>query len=299
MAARGTWAGLALSYFAPLPLMIATFGYGLAVGGAAVLTGGLIAGLLATPVAGLAVGAGLLLPSFLICVAALRAPATPPDDRRASRIVMVAVVFAAATAAALLVSLVTTYGGLAAARQTVVTAVLPTVRAMIEESRLPAGFTSEELTRALVGLAPAAVAGSTFFMLAINAWIAGRIALFSGQLSQPWPLIADTLALPGLAAGLFAVACGLVFLGGLPGAVASIVAATLGCGFALVGLAVIHATSRGLQLRSAILAGLYVVIVCLPPWPLILLAAVGLVDTAFHLRRRRADALSKPPTSRS
>lgn len=295
LAARGTWAGMLLSYFAPLPLMIATLGFGLPVGGAAVLAGGVVAGIVGAPIIGLAVSAGVLLPAYLVCVAGLRARQVAPDDRRVSQIVLTATILAAASAIAIVASLVFAHGGATSARTAITSAVLPLVKSVLQESRMPAGITSDELTRAIVGIAPAIVAASSFFMMVLNIYIAGRVAMISGQLTQPWPLIADTLVLPGLVAGLFALACGLVFLGGVPGMVASIVASALGCAFALVGLAVVHALTRGMTIRTPLLVMLYALVICLPPWPLLLLALVGFVDAAFHLRRRWAAALPNKP----
>ena len=297
LAARGTFAGMMLSYFAPLPPMIATLAFGLAAGAVAVLVGAVLAGVFASPIIGLTVGAGMLLPAYLTSLAGLRAPAIAPDDRRASRIVIAAMIFAALSAIAVLASLIAAHGGATNARAALISAVVPMLRSVVQDSRLPAGLTAEELARAIVGVAPAIIAASSFFMLVCNSYIAGRVALISGQLQHPWPQISDSLALPGAAAGLFAVACGLVFLGGVPGVVASVVATALGCGFALQGLAVIHAVTRQSTIRMGLLFALYALILCLPPWPLIPLALVGFVDAAFHLRRRQAAALSSKTES--
>ncbi len=295
LATRGTFAGMMLSYFAPLPPMIATLAFGIVPGAVAVVAGALLAGVSASPVIGLVVGAGLLLPAYLTCIAGLRAPAVAPDDRRVSRVVIAAMVFASLSAFAILASLIAAHGGVTNAKSALVSSVLPLLRSVTLESRLPAGLTVEELARAIVGVAPAMIAASSFFMLTINSYIAGRVAMISGQLAHPWPSVADSLALPGIAAGAFAVACGLVFLGGLPGIVASVIATTLGCGFALQGLAVIHVITRRSAFRLGLLCALYAAILCLPPWPLLALALVGFVDAAFHLRRRRAETLSPKP----
>ena len=82
LAARGTWAGVLLSYFAPLPLMVATLGFGFTAGGAAVLTGALVAGVVA--LADRRAG-GRLRPAPAGLSPLRRGPPVAPDDRRAAR----------------------------------------------------------------------------------------------------------------------------------------------------------------------------------------------------------------------
>ena len=135
-------------------------------------------------------------------------------------------------------------------------------------------------------------------MLVANLYLAGRVALISGQLARSWPPVAETLALPGLAAGLAALGCGLVFLGGLPGIGASILVSVLACGFSLQGLAVIHTLTKGMAVRTGLLFALYALVLFVPPWPLLVLALLGFVDAAFHLRRRRAQTLPDNPDKR-
>lgn len=286
LAARGTWAGMLLSYFAPLPPMIATIGFGGAVGGGAVLVGALLAGVLGAPLVGLAVGGGLLLPAYLVGVAAMRARAVTPDDRRVPHVVLVSIVFAFVSAAAVVVLLVAVHGGVASARTAVTASITPLLRSALPDTRLSGAVTVEELAGVLVGLAPAIIAVSTFFMLVVNAYIAGRVAMISGRLSDAWPPVAETLVLPPFLAGVFAVACALVFLGGLPGVVASIAVGAVGSGLALEGLAVVHLLTRGMSVRTPILVATYALILVIPPWPMFFLALVGFADAAFHLRQR-------------
>ena len=299
LAARGTWAGMVLSYFAPLPLMVATLGFGFAAGGAGVLAGALVAGLFGAPIVGLVVGGGLLLPAYLLSITALRAPGAPPADSRATSIVMVAMVFAAALSGTILVSLVMAHSGVAGARNAITSALLPVLRTIIQDSQFTGSITSEELARLIINVAPAVIAGSMFFMLVANIYLAGRVALISGRLNRPWPLIADTLALPASAAALLALSCGLVFVGGTVGIVSSIFVSVLVCGFSLQGLAVIHTVTRGMSVRGGLLFALYALIACVPPWPLLALALVGFIDAAFNLRQRRAKALSDKSNNRT
>lgn len=287
LAARGNYLGMALSYFAPLPLMVATLGYGLAVGAGAVVAGGVVSGALTHPLFGLVLCAGLFVPAFLVCLSILIAPVAAPDkDARASRALLVSSFFAVASALALVLAVIASFGSFAAAHAAAVDMANKVVRSTFGDNRLPPGLPSESLAQVIVALAPAMIAMSTFFMLAFNAYLAGRVALVSGQLKHPWPSIADNLALPPFCAALFALACGLVALAGLPGTLASIPAAVLGAAFAVQGLAVLHVITRGLNARMPLLVLLYAVLTLIPLWPFFALSLLGFVDCAFHLRQR-------------
>ena len=51
--------------------------------------------------------------------------------------------------------------------------------------------------------------------------------------------------------------------------------------------------------RTPLLIAVYVLVMCLPPWPLLVLALIGFVDAAFHLRRRYAKPLSSNSDKRT
>jgi hypothetical protein len=292
LSARGTYAAMALSYFTPLPLMISTIGFGLFVGGGATLAAGLVIAIMGSPVLAASVGVGLLLPAWLVCVAATRATDTG-EDRRVSWVLVIAIAFAFIAGAALVATMVMSHGGFDKARAMVIASVLPELKTVLADQRLPNTITTEELAKAFVAVIPAIVAGSALIMFLVNVYLAGRVALLSGKLSRPWPAIADTIGPPKVFAALFAGACGLIFLSGLPGMIASIAASALGMGFAVQGLAVMHVVTRGSGVRGAILFAIYTLILCVPPWPFFLLALVGLVDAAFHIRRRYGVAVPK------
>jgi hypothetical protein len=295
LSSRGTYGAMALSYFAPLPLMIATLSFGLGAGGIAALVAGAVLAILGSPVLALVVCGVLLLPSWLICIVATRVDETGDEDRRTSRVLVACVVFAALIALAAVAAMIMTHGGFAKARAAVIAGTVPLLKTVVAGERLPDGLSVDELAHVVVGIMPAIVAASALVMLLLNVYIAGRVALISDRLPKGWPPIADTIGLPPVFAVLFAAACGLVFLSNLPGMVASIAASALGMGFAMQGLAVLHVLSRGSGMRGGILFALYALIVFVPAWPFVLLALVGLADTAFHLRRKRIAASTRNP----
>ena len=288
LSARGTPFAMLLTYFAPLPLMIAALGYGLLTGVAAMILG--IAGIAVAlhPIIAAAFGVALGLPAALLCFVVLY---TPPADREhgervTGRAMFSAVVLSSLTVIAGLVALTARFGGYERAVAEVSRRMLPLVRSVAGEMALPAGLTIDTLTTILIAAVPPAMAASGLLMLTLNLYCAGRIANLSGTLPRAWPDIAKSLALPGFCAALFALAGGLSFLRGSPGVISFVVASALGMAFALQGLAVIHVITRGVSVRFAILFALYMLIFMLPPWPFLPLALLGFADSAFHLRAR-------------
>ena len=64
--------------------------------------------------------------------------------------------------------------------------------------------------------------------------------------------------------------------------------------FAVLGFAVLHVVTRGTNGRPLVLAGVYTAVVIFA-WPAIILALLGLADTALDLRGRTARTRG-PPT---
>ena len=120
------------------------------------------------------------------------------------------------------------------------------------------------------------------FVPLVNLWLAGHVVRFSGRLPRPWPDLA-ALSLPRPAAVMYAAAiAAAVLLPGLAGIAASGFVAALTMAFAVGGLALLHALTRGMRGRAWMLAGAYAVMTIIGPWPM---TAVGLGDTVFDLRR--------------
>jgi hypothetical protein len=295
LAARGSFLTLLLGYFAPLPVMVGAISYGLSVGAGAALVGALFIAAFFHPALGamflLAIGA----PAALIAAAAVLAPNAGEPRRDASPVYAVAgaALVSFATVAAVVGILTWRFGGFQPLLTQAIADAAPLVKQMLGDSHASGPVNAEELTRFLVLAAPVALVVSQLLMLVFNLWLAGRIAVISGNLPRVWPSLADDLVLPPAFAVAFAVAGGLVFVGGLTGALAGALAAALGASFALQGLAVAHVLTRGASMRYALLFSLYALIVMLPPWPFCLLGFVGLIDAAFHLRTRKS--ASNPP----
>lgn len=131
-----------------------------------------------------------------------------------------------------------------------------------------------------------------FFVL--NLWLGARIADASGRLARPRERI-WTAVLPGEAVAVFVVAAALAFVPGALGYAAGAVAGAFGGALALIGLAVIHATTFQNTVRMLILVAVYVVLVFFGGLPIILLTLLGIAEAFFHIRARRFRG-APPPT---
>jgi hypothetical protein len=134
------------------------------------------------------------------------------------------------------------------------------------------------------------------FMLAatvFNLWLGALIARWSGRPTRPaerlWTVVPPIDILIG-----FGVTLVLAFLlSGPLGDVAAVLAGSLGCALALVGLAVIHSVTFGMSGRGLILGATYV-FTFLSGLPLIVLAALGAADPFLNFRARRSGRIPPP-----
>jgi hypothetical protein len=127
--------------------------------------------------------------------------------------------------------------------------------------------------------------------LTLNLWLAAKITATSGRLQRPWPDL-KTTALPPMILAALPAAIAFCFIGGLLAILAQTVAAALVMAYALVGFAVLHTVTLTLKNRAIWLSCSYV-IVAVFSWPMLVMAAVGLVDAVFGLRQRYLQ--SRPP----
>ena len=146
----------------------------------------------------------------------------------------------------------------------------------------------DDITRSTLSSLPWALGLLGMGTILLNLWLAGRITLASGRLQRPWPDLA-TFALPPTATFALLIAIAVSFVGGIVGLLAAGIAAPFTLAFALVGLALVHALTRGSPWRTFILTALYVGVLFVPYIGL-LLAITGLAETVFHYR-----AAGRPP----
>jgi hypothetical protein len=148
------------------------------------------------------------------------------------------------------------------------------------------------LDLAVVLLPPAAALVSGMTNL-FNLWLAGRIVAMSGRLKRPWPVL-PAMTFPPMAALALVATIAVSFASGLVGIVAGIFALALLFAYAILGLAVLHHITVGMNSRGFVLAGMYALIVVFL-WPIVLMVLLGLIDAVFDLRGRVAANRGPPP----
>jgi hypothetical protein len=143
---------------------------------------------------------------------------------------------------------------------------------------------AERRIDAMVSFAPSAAAMVGMIMLTLNLWLAAKITATSGRLARPWPDLRAT-ALPVLTSVALCAAAALCFSSGIPAMLAKIATSALTMAYALAGFAVLHTLTLALKSRAFWLGSTYAFAVVLV-WPVLALAALGLADAVFGLRRR-------------
>jgi hypothetical protein len=127
--------------------------------------------------------------------------------------------------------------------------------------------------------------------LALNLYVAARVAMVSSRLKRPWPDLA-TLGFPKFMPAAFAVALTVWFMPGIAGMVGGIVSGAFIIAYALMGLAVLHNVTRPLGDRMFILGAVYLILIVF--WPAsVLLAMFGIADSIFDFRKTAGG--SAPP----
>ena len=292
-----------LAYLAPLPIMIATMGWGVGPGAAAAATSVAALTLLAEPLTGLLYAASVAVPAWMLAAFAvapvarylpMRSPSGQPYASVGS-IVTLATVIGMLGAAAALTAIIVFYGGYAEGAKQVATALAGVASDAFDAKD---GDQARIFADTLVRFGPAAIAASTLLMLNINLYAAARSTQLSHRLQRPWSDLPTSLRLPW-PLGVLAIGCAACAYALPPPASQyfSIGVGGLGAAFALQGLAVAHALSRGLKLRVVMLVALYACCVLRANYTLPVLAALGLVDAFARLRARAAFLPSPKPTS--
>jgi Predicted membrane protein (DUF2232) len=291
----GSLGALILVYLVQLPL----FAAGLSLGAKAALVAGgtatLVTGLTSGTLSGLLFFIAEALPAMLLVVQALRwredesgAVAWCPPDRLVLWLTGIGVV--ALIAAALWLSGTpegfrgTVHGFLAGQVDDLLGAASGTGGAADQKSRA-------ELIDTLSAFFPAMAAGSWLIMSAINGILAqGALARF-GLALRPAPDIA-TLVLPRWPAALLALALLVAFVAsGDLAYLAGNLVPVLAIPYFFAGLAVLHALARRHAGRIFILVPAYLTL--LLGWPVVLVAACGMIDQCLGLRQRFAASLPR------
>jgi hypothetical protein len=160
--------------------------------------------------------------------------------------------------------------------------------------RLPGVKEPERLLDILVMVVPPMKACALAVTSLFNLWLAARVVKISGRLRRPWPAIAQ-MTFPPFTAALLALAIAATFLADLAGLIGTVLSASLLLAYALLGFAVVHSITAGVGGRGFMLSGLYFVVLVFG-WPILIMSALGLIETILALRARVA-ARRAPPTA--
>lgn len=300
--AKGTVLAMTLAYLAPLPIVIATLGWGLDMGALAATIASAAAAILVDPLSGGLFAASIALPAWLLSFVSLS-----PRDRfypiaavaRGEKtwfpvggIVAIAALIGAIVGAGALASLILVYGGYHKGVDALAAELVPDLKDALDGvMTLPGGVTVEQFAALIVRLSPAVLAATTCLMLCANLYAGARAVQLSQRLKRPWTNLPEALILPQfLGIGLIACVGLALALPGPAGHAAWIGVGALGCAYVMQGLAVVHSLSRGLPARIPMLIALYLVCVIAARWSLPVLALVGLAESLLALRARRAAA---------
>lgn len=299
--ASGSLLSLFLFYLAALPILIAALGWSHLSGLIAAVVASVCLGLVFGPLFFFSFLFGIAAPAWWLGYLALLArPAAggevewyPPG-----RLVLWAAGLAAAVVAIALLQIGTDTdsirNGLKEALQRLLR--LETGGAPDEPLNLPGISEPERLIELLAIMLPPVAAGCGALTLVLNLWIAGRVVDLSGRLKRPWPDIPG-MTFPRSAPALLGLAIAAAFVPALVGLFATLFAGTLSIAFTLLGFAVLHALTRGVPGRTAILGGAYAAVVVLG-WPALAAVLLAIADMIFGWRAKAAGR-GPPPVPRT
>ncbi|HXT06251.1 MAG TPA: DUF2232 domain-containing protein [Roseiarcus sp.] len=299
-AMRGAPLAVALAYLGPLPIMIATLGWGWDAGLAAVFAA---CGFVAAASPAYALVYGLLiagpawgLAAFLAAPAFYASKPTEPDaPRRYPGPGAVSVLAAALFIVAGAIQLSLMWfgkGGYGGAVATLSADIRDALDASGAARALPSDVSPNELAQAIVQFAPSTLATGATLMHLANLYLAARSVQLSQRLSRPWRDIPTGFILPRWLAPPAAVALALALVAPSPAGDYGLVAVTaLGALYAMQGLATLHALSRLAAARPFMLAALYFAFAVAAQWIAPALALLGLAESFADLRGRAARSL--------
>lgn len=137
----------------------------------------------------------------------------------------------------------------------------------------------EDIARLVVGIVPFVQPAFLVVNLVTTLYLSAAIARMSGRMQRPRDDVPASAGLPRVALPAFALALALSFLGGPLGLLAAVFAGALGAAFTLVGLAAFHHRTRGRAARGLLLFTVYMAIVVLT-LPLFVFLVYGVFASA-------------------
>jgi hypothetical protein len=292
---------IVLFFVAPLPILLAAIGWNHRAGLVAALSGAAFVGLVFGPLSGITYALSIALPAwwagYLLLLARHDAQSTEWYPL-GQLLVWIAGISAALTLLGAMLLGDGDYGAFVREFERTARRLLE-LQPSLFDGLVPGQQDDEaaDVGRLIAGAAPPISAAVSVISSVALLWAAARIVRASGRLPRPWAGIHQLrIPLPWL--GVLALAALLGFLiSGFPGLGLRSLTASLLMAYCLQGLTVIHALTLGVSGRGGILTGVWVTFFLMPGWPVLLYAAVGIIDSVLDLRARKAGAGPPAPTS--
>jgi hypothetical protein len=287
--ASGSWLAILLFYLAPLPILIAAIGWS--------HWAALIAAIVAAVALGAAFGfylcavflIGIGLPAWWLGYLALLArPAPTAANPEALEWYPVGhlVTWAAIVGALIVIGEILNIGATEESFRDSMQRGIERVLRSGRRTGSPDQGLSRQIVDFLVVYLPVAAGVLTTLVSLVSLVLATQVVKLSGRLRRPWPNL-STMHFPVYAPALTGAAVAGFFLPGLPGIAAGVLMGSMLTAYAVLGFAVLHAITLGARGRPFALGGAYAAVLVLG-WPALIMALLGLADTAFDLRRRSA-----------
>ncbi|MEM7301570.1 MAG: DUF2232 domain-containing protein [Pseudomonadota bacterium] len=281
----GSGFGLALSFFAAVPIIVVCLGWGTL---SAIIASAIAA--LATVLAG-DFQSGIVLALVTVLPAAWIGHMTSlsriDDDGQETWFPLGDILFRATLYFAILTVALGIMVGFTTEKLT--EAIAQLMREFLAQSQQQGQIDPDALlnnARYYAYVLPFVIPVSMMFLMLTNWLIATRLARNFNLTPRPRDYIAGTLDLPIMALPAFAVAVIASLLGGSIGLMAQPFVGALGFALSLVGLAVLHLISTGRSGRGALLAIVYTLILFLGI-PLVIFTALGIAELLMRIRARR------------
>lgn len=288
---------------ASLPIFLTGLGLGWTTAALAAATAGVALTLIAGPLVGLISAGAQLGPAVLLTyLATLNRPFTDANGKPSiewypvGRLVLWTAFIGTLLSILLLTLLASTGGDMQETLQKVLRqAIEQTVAQQANGTKL-SETDLDTMTKVTVALLPAASAILMTAILLLNLFTAARVTQTSGYLARPWPDIAAMTYPPGTPLVLAAALALSSVLTGFPGMIASAAAGGIFMAYIILGLAIIHHTSRGNPWRGLLLWTMYLALFVFNTGFALLIALIGLVEPFSPLKRDFMRPPNQPPS---
>jgi hypothetical protein len=290
--ASGSLLSVLLFYLAPLPILIAALGWS---HWAALIAAVFASAALATVFGSflfLAFLLGIGLPAWWLGYLTLLARPVGADGQGGIEWYPVGhlVVWAAIVGALVVVAALINFGAYDEQFRAVLRSGVE--RMLKQQPSMPKSVDVNRVVDLLVLTLPPAAAVLTTTTNVLNLWLAGRIVTVSGRMKRPPPDL-SAMQFPSYAMLLTGAAVAAAFMPGFVGTVAIVLTFSTLTAYTILGFAVLHNVTRGINSRMLLLGGAYAAVLVLG-WPALLMMLLGLTDSAFDLRGRLAGRRNPP-----